>query len=65
MTTYVLGYPNVEVMQIPTQLTLQDGLSTVKVQLHLATKLFQDTFSTRQLALHSPRYKQETSPVCT
>ena len=32
------------------------------VYLQLATELFQDTIGTRQPILHSPRYRQETSP---
>ena len=32
------------------------------VYLQLATELFQDTFGTWQPILHSPRYRQETSP---
>ena len=33
------------------------------VYLQLATELFQDTIGTRQPIVHSPRYRQETSPV--
>ena len=32
------------------------------VDLHLATELFQGTIGSRQPILHSPRYRQETSP---